>query len=128
MILLGFSSKQRRTPSGIFFKLLEGVFYFPSFFLTRIPYSPQLSWSWSVGDAVVVTVVVVEHRLGESRDGNDLRGERECGSCAWHRASVRVDTEASTPVDTRRDERKCFGVRHFGEISLHGLGLGVNVR
>ena len=30
-----------------------------------------------VGDAVVVTVVVVEHRLGESRDGNDLRGERE---------------------------------------------------
>ena len=81
-----------------------------------------------VGDAVVVTVVVAEHRLGESRDSNDLRGERELGSCAWRRASVRVDTEASTHVDTRRDERKCLGARDFGEISLHGFGLGVNAR
>ena len=44
------------------------------------------------------------------------------------RASVRVDTEASTHVDTRRDERKCLGARDFGVISPHGLGLGVNAR
>jgi len=43
-------------------------------------------------------------------------------------ASVWVDTEASTRVDTRRDERKCREARDFGEISAQGLGLGVNAR
>ena len=67
---------------------------------------------------------------GRSRRGgvHDQKVEHRAIVISGPRASVRVDTEASTHVDTRRDERKCLGARDFGVISPHGLGLGVNAR